>query len=74
MNNGSLKKIAAKFFQTLCLLIACSIAIQAQTNEFRERLLPAPMDGGFRMDGYWVWCGSVIKGERAFSYSTLSNF
>jgi hypothetical protein len=30
---------------------------------FRDRLLPAPMGGGFRMDGYWVWCGSVIKGE-----------
>lgn len=28
-----------------------------------ERLLPAPLDGGFRMDGYWVWCGSVVKGE-----------
>lgn len=21
------------------------------------------MDGGFRMEGYWVWCGSVVKGE-----------
>jgi hypothetical protein len=28
-----------------------------------ERLLPAPKNGGFRMDGYWVWCGSVIRGE-----------
>jgi predicted GH43/DUF377 family glycosyl hydrolase len=30
---------------------------------FRDRLLPALLDGGFKMDGYWVWCGSVIKGE-----------
>jgi hypothetical protein len=22
-----------------------------------------PRDGGFRMKGYWVWCGSVIKGD-----------
>ena len=22
-----------------------------------------PKAGGFRMDGYWVWCGSVIKAE-----------
>lgn len=29
------------------------------TNE----LNPAPMNGGFKMEGYWVWCGSVIKGE-----------
>ncbi|MDB5085368.1 MAG: glycosyl hydrolase family 43 [Bacilli bacterium] len=28
-----------------------------------ERLLPAPKNGGFRMEGYWVWCGSAIKGE-----------
>ncbi|MDA3960618.1 MAG: glycoside hydrolase family protein [Planctomycetota bacterium] len=30
---------------------------------FRNRLLPAPRDGGFRMDGYWIWCGSVVQGE-----------
>lgn len=28
-----------------------------------ERMLPAPRNGGFRMEGYWVWCGSVVKGE-----------
>ncbi|MFK7692033.1 glycoside hydrolase family protein [Paenibacillus sp. HJGM_3] len=25
--------------------------------------MPAPKNGGFRMEGYWVWCGSVVKGE-----------
>jgi hypothetical protein len=30
---------------------------------FSSRLLPAPADGGFRMDGYWVWCGSAVRGE-----------
>lgn len=25
--------------------------------------LPAPVNGGFSMEGYWVWCGSVIRGE-----------
>jgi hypothetical protein len=30
---------------------------------FRRRLLPAPLNGGFRMNDYWVWCGSVVKGE-----------
>jgi hypothetical protein len=24
---------------------------------------PAPKNGGFRMEGYWVWCGSAVKGE-----------
>ncbi len=28
-----------------------------------DRMLPAPRDGGFRMEGYWVWCGSVVRGE-----------
>lgn len=28
-----------------------------------ERMLPAPVNGGFKQEGYWVWCGSVIKGE-----------
>ncbi len=30
---------------------------------FQKRLLPAPASGGFRMDGFWVWCGSVVRGE-----------
>lgn len=30
---------------------------------FKDRMLPAPIGGGFRQEGYWVWCGSVIKGE-----------
>ncbi|MCZ7645024.1 MAG: glycoside hydrolase family protein [Planctomycetota bacterium] len=30
---------------------------------FIERLKPAPRAGGFRMEGYWVWCGSAIRGE-----------
>ncbi len=30
---------------------------------FAERLGSAPVGGGFAMDDYWVWCGSVIKGD-----------
>jgi predicted GH43/DUF377 family glycosyl hydrolase len=47
----------------LSILVALCGAAFAQTNEFADRLLPAPMDGGFKMEGYWVWCGSVVKGE-----------
>jgi lysophospholipase L1-like esterase len=32
-------------------------------EDFHSLLLPAPLKGGLRLDGYWVWCGSVIKGE-----------
>jgi hypothetical protein len=49
------------FLIILSFVLAATAA--AQINEFRERLLPAPTDGGFRMDGFWVWCGSVIKGD-----------
>jgi hypothetical protein len=30
---------------------------------FIDRLQPAPVNGGFRMPDYWVWCGSVIQGD-----------
>ncbi|QYY35068.1 glycoside hydrolase family protein [Ruficoccus sp. ZRK36] len=30
---------------------------------FYKRLQPVPVEGGFRMPGYWVWCGSAIQGE-----------
>jgi hypothetical protein len=30
---------------------------------FIERILPAPKNGGFNMPDYWIWCGSVVKGE-----------
>ncbi|MFP5114655.1 glycoside hydrolase family protein [Bacillaceae bacterium C204] len=33
-----------------------------QSNLF-SRMLPAPKNGGFRLKDYWVWCGSVVKGE-----------
>ncbi len=28
-----------------------------------DRMLPAPVGGGFQMEGYWVWCGSAIRAE-----------
>jgi alpha-L-fucosidase len=35
---------------------------QRRPISFQDRLLPAPVDGGFRQAGYWVWCGTVVKG------------
>ncbi len=34
-----------------------------EVNCLLKDKLPAPMDGGFHMKDYWIWCGSVIKGE-----------
>lgn len=28
-----------------------------------ELMKEAPINGGFQMEGYWVWCGCVIQGE-----------
>ena len=35
----------------------------SEGKTFIDSLLPAPRNGGFAMDDYWVWCGSAIKGE-----------
>lgn len=37
--------------------------MDAHVLNLKERMLPAPREGGFRMEGYWIWCGSVIKAE-----------
>ena len=45
----------------LCLfLITCSSQPPAPII---DRLQPVPKDGGFRMDGYFVWGGSLIKAD-----------
>lgn len=30
---------------------------------FIDRIQPAPRTGGFRMEDYWVWCGSVVPDD-----------
>lgn len=37
--------------------------IKDTDESFSSRLLPTKYENGFRMDGYWVWCGSSIKGD-----------
>ena len=37
-------------------------AREQRSSSFADRLLPAPVGGGFALPDYWVWCGSVIKG------------
>ncbi|ANE45735.1 hypothetical protein SY83_04825 [Paenibacillus swuensis] len=33
------------------------------SNPIFKNIQPAPRDGGFRMENYYIWCGSVIQGE-----------
>ncbi|MBO9673112.1 MAG: glycoside hydrolase family protein [Sphingobacteriaceae bacterium] len=51
---------------TLGLLLSHTPDGIAKSNEqpsLLSRMLPAPVNGGFSMDNYWVWDPSVIKGE-----------
>ena len=43
-----------------CAVLASGLAVGAP-RPIIERLQPAPKDAGFRMDGYFVWGGSLIK-------------
>ncbi|WP_346320390.1 glycoside hydrolase family protein [Chitinophaga sp. YIM B06452] len=55
------------FLRTLSaglLLPAISTAAALrQEGAFADKILPAPVNGGFMMEGYWVWDPSVVKGE-----------
>jgi hypothetical protein len=46
----------------LCVLSWLLSAAALPAADFPEMGV-VPRAGGFRMDGYWVWCGSVIKGD-----------
>lgn len=34
-----------------------------EVKNIDDYLMPVPDNSGFKMDDYWVWCGSVVKGE-----------
>ncbi len=33
------------------------------SQEIKFDYEPIPRESGFKIDGYWVWCGSMIKVE-----------
>ena len=45
------------------ILSACTSGRDMEEPAFIDRLLPAPFNGGFRDDNYWIWGSSVIRGE-----------
>lgn len=46
----------------LILILALLWNCTAKSDlSFRERIQPVPKNSGFRMEGYWVWGGSLIK-------------
>ncbi len=51
-------------FALACLAAAASAALAAEDLNgaaFAARLQAAPVGSGFRMPGYWIWDGSVVK-------------
>ena len=42
------------------LLFACT---PEKPKAFIDKLMPAPVDGGFAIEDSWIWGSSVIKGE-----------
>jgi hypothetical protein len=41
-------------------------------KQFSHSLSPAPLNGGFRMDDTWVWCGSVMKDDNGIFHMFAS--
>lgn len=38
----------------------------------QEKMLPAPRQGGFKMEGFWIWCASVIRSDEDGKYYMFS--
>lgn len=48
-------------------LMIFSFSLQAQESQFSiDKLLPAPVAGSFRMEGYWIWGASVVEADGMF--------
>ncbi len=54
-------RISRSILISLSLMLAVSCAHKQEA--FIDKLMAAPKDAGFQMDGYWIWGSSVIKGN-----------
>jgi hypothetical protein len=52
------------YLTLFCLMASCSSSEKHNPDitDFSALLLPAAKDGGFKMEEYWIWGGSAIKG------------
>jgi hypothetical protein len=53
-------------FKLVLILLALSTCKDPATNSILNRLQAVPVNSGFKMDNYWVWCGSVIKVDSTY--------
>jgi hypothetical protein len=52
---------------TITLFLAVLLGCQhIMKNEILNRLQPVPVDSGFKMANYWIWCGSIIKVDSTY--------
>ena len=54
-------KIIKVIFSIIILSGLTSGLSDKQEKAIKDRIQPVPVNSGFKMEGYWVWCGSVIK-------------
>jgi len=57
----SLKSVSAYLLVALCMAIGMAGVCRAAPKPIIERLVPIPKNSGFKMEGWFVWGGSVIK-------------
>lgn len=43
-----------------------------QPKPFKQRIGRPRKDSGFRMDGYWIWCGSAIRDDDGLFHMVAS--
>jgi hypothetical protein len=55
--------IALMLAQVTPIATAAEVTADRAASSFSARLQPAPVNSGFQLDGYWVWCGSAIKAD-----------
>jgi len=55
------KRQGSLFIVSLIILFFLSQGCTKSNSSIGEHIQPVPKESGFKMDGYWVWGGSVIK-------------
>jgi len=45
----------------LSVFLLCALFVNAHSQSMKDAMLPAIKNGGFKMEGYILWCPSVIK-------------
>ena len=55
-----------KLIKLILLIIATSICATIKSQNISFEFEKTPPNSGFKMEGYWVWCGSIIKVDSVY--------